>query len=190
LSSLGLTPKQQRFVEEYLVDFNATQAALRAGYSAKSATAIGAENLTKPEVRSAVRAALKERSRRAAITKEMLVRELALIAFGDLGDFYRVTADGTLVTDVDPDDPLALRSIAEITQEESLDGSGEDAERVRRTKIKRYDKVRAIELIAKLEGHYSDRLELSGEVKTSGFTDDQRAALVAAILERRGKGTG
>lgn len=62
-----LTPKQQRFVDEYLVDLNATQAAIRAGYSARSARAIGLETLAKPAVESALGAArqrLAERTRR------------------------------------------------------------------------------------------------------------------------------
>lgn len=53
---MPLTPKQERFVAEYLVDLNATQAAIRAGYSVKTATAIGSENLTKPDIASAVAA--------------------------------------------------------------------------------------------------------------------------------------
>jgi phage terminase small subunit len=187
LSDSELTAKEARFVEEWPVDFNGRQAAIRAGYSAKSATEIAYENLRKPHIQQAIRQKLKERSRNAEITKQMLVQELRLIAFADKRDFFRVTESGTLVLDMDIDDPLLLRSIAEVTQEDFPDGKGEDAQRVRRTKLKMYDKIRAIELIAKLEGHYSDKLELSGEVKTSGFTDDQRAAIVAAIIERRGK---
>ncbi len=51
---MSLTPKQARFVEEYLIDLNATQAAIRAGYSAKTARAMGCENLTKPDIQAAV----------------------------------------------------------------------------------------------------------------------------------------
>ena len=51
---VGLTARQQRFVDEYLVDLNATQAAIRAGYSKKTAKSVGHENLTKPDVKAAV----------------------------------------------------------------------------------------------------------------------------------------
>ncbi len=56
----NLTPKQQRFVEEYLIDLNATQAAIRAGYSEKTANEIGAENLAKPSIAKAIQDALKD----------------------------------------------------------------------------------------------------------------------------------
>ena len=57
-----MTPKQSRFVEEYLIDLNATQAAVRAGYSKKTARAIASENLAKPNIQEAVAKAKRERS--------------------------------------------------------------------------------------------------------------------------------
>ena len=55
---MGLTKKQERFVDEYLIDLNATQAAIRAGYSGKTARSVGAENLTKPDIKKAIEEAL------------------------------------------------------------------------------------------------------------------------------------
>ena len=68
-----LTPKQKRFVEEYLVDLNATQAAIRAGYSAKAAGAIGHETLTKPEIRDAIVLAQAARADRTKITADYVL---------------------------------------------------------------------------------------------------------------------
>ena len=68
-----LTPKQQRFVEEYLVDLNATQAAIRAGYSEKTAFQIGPENLKKPKIAEAVAEAQGERSKRTAIDQDWII---------------------------------------------------------------------------------------------------------------------
>ena len=65
-----LSPKQQRFVEEFLIDLNATQAAIRAGYSEKTAAAIGCENLTKPEIAAAIAASQAARSARTEITAD------------------------------------------------------------------------------------------------------------------------
>ena len=73
---MALTAKQARFVEEYLVDLNATQAAIRAGYSPKTAQVIGAENLIKPMVAEAVRAAQAARSARTELTQDYVVRGL------------------------------------------------------------------------------------------------------------------
>ena len=70
---MALTPKQQRFVEEYLTDLNATQAAIRAGYSAKTAEVIGYENLRKPQVADAIKAAQSERSQRTEITADYVL---------------------------------------------------------------------------------------------------------------------
>ena len=62
---MPLTPKQQRFVDEYLIDLNATQAAIRAGYSERTAKSVGSENLTKPDIAAAVRAQQQKRAQRA-----------------------------------------------------------------------------------------------------------------------------
>ena len=72
----NLTPKQQRFVEEYLIDLNATQAAIRSGYSEKTAKEIGSENLTKPNIAKAIAEAQEKLSNKAQVTVEMVVQGL------------------------------------------------------------------------------------------------------------------
>src|SRR5271166_2896559 len=76
-----LTPKQARFVQEYLIDLNAAQAAIRAGYSAKTARVIGHENLTKPEIAAAIEKAKAKRAERTELTSDMVVDELRKIGF-------------------------------------------------------------------------------------------------------------
>ena len=71
----NLTPKQQRFVDEYLVDLNATQAAIRAGYSRNSARQMGAENLTKPVIAAAVAEAKRDRSLATKIDAEWVLKQ-------------------------------------------------------------------------------------------------------------------
>lgn len=78
-----LTEKQKRFCEEYLIDFNATQAALRAGYSPKTAYSIGDENLRKPEIQSEIQTLIQKRSERTGISADTVITELAKIAFSD-----------------------------------------------------------------------------------------------------------
>ncbi len=70
---MKLTQKQLRFVAEYLVDLNATQAAIRAGYSSKRADAMGYENLRKPEIAAAIQAGMTERARRTEITQDYVL---------------------------------------------------------------------------------------------------------------------
>ena len=76
---MKLTPKQARFVEEYLVDLNATQAAIRAGYSARTANRIGPENLSKPVIAEAIQIAQLARSERTQITVDKVLEDIELI---------------------------------------------------------------------------------------------------------------
>jgi len=84
---VALTEKQKRFVAEYLVDLNATQAAIRAGYKPKTAGQIGAENLKKPEIQEAISKANRDRQKRTEITQDMVVAELGKVAFAPAKDF-------------------------------------------------------------------------------------------------------
>jgi len=79
-----LTPKQQRFVEEYLIDLNATQAALRAGYKPRAAGRTGSENLAKPLIGAAIALELKKRRERTVRTADDVVARLYDIVFADL----------------------------------------------------------------------------------------------------------
>ena len=81
-----MTKKQKRFVEEYLIDLNATQAAIRAGYSPTTAKEIGCENLTKPNISEAIAKAMAERSRRTGVNQDRVLQELAKIAFAKITD--------------------------------------------------------------------------------------------------------
>ncbi|MGN7457882.1 terminase small subunit [Paenibacillus pasadenensis] len=80
---MALTAKQKKFVAEYLVDLNATQAAIRAGYSKKTARSVGQENLTKPDIQRELQAAMSERARRTEITADMVLQRWWAIATAD-----------------------------------------------------------------------------------------------------------
>lgn len=75
----ALTPKQALFVQEYLIDLNATQAAIRAGYSARTAKSIGQENLTKPAIAEAIAAAQEERAEKTKITAQWVLEKAAQV---------------------------------------------------------------------------------------------------------------
>jgi phage terminase small subunit len=83
-----LAPRQQRFVEEYLLDLNGTQAAIRAGYSPKAADVQASQLLGIPKVQAAVAAAQQRRSQRTAITQDSVLREIALLAQSDITHYY------------------------------------------------------------------------------------------------------
>lgn len=77
---MSLTPRQQRFVDEYLIDLNATQAAIRAGYSAKTARSVGSENLTKPDIAAAINRTMGQRAEKLEITAASITARLMQIA--------------------------------------------------------------------------------------------------------------
>src|SRR5580692_10166886 len=91
---MKLTPKQARFVQEYLIDLNAAQAAIRAGYSAKTARVIGHENLTKPDIAAAFEKAMAERAERTRLTADWVVDELRKIAGANMADYMKSTPEG------------------------------------------------------------------------------------------------
>ena len=87
---LGLTPRQQRFVDEYLIDLNGTQAAIRAGYSASTAAEQAYDLLRKPQIVDSIAVARKAQQERTQITADKVVTELALIAFADARELAEV----------------------------------------------------------------------------------------------------
>lgn len=138
VSVAKLRGKQERFVQEYLIDRNATAAAIRAGYSRKTARAIGAENLTKPNIAAEIEKRSKRLVSKLEITQERVRQELAAIAFANGTDFAIITHNGlvrlTPTEDVPEEKRKAVASIKE----------GQYG-----TEIKLHDKVRALELLGK-----------------------------------------
>jgi len=151
-----LTAKQQRFVEEYLIDLNATQAAIRAGYSTTSACVIGSENLAKPNVRASVDRALAERSRRTGINADRILRELACIGFVNVGKAVN-TKDATLKNDASEDDTAAIASVKVKT---TYTDAGETVER----EIRFHDKNKSLELLGKHLNMFKDNVNLMGSL--------------------------
>lgn len=150
-----MTKKQKRFIEEYLIDLNATQAAIRAGYSPDTAKSIGSENLTKPDIKAQIARAMAERSRRTGVNADRVIMELAKIAFVNANDVIDAET-ATLKPDALPEDTAAIQSVKVKT-------FGEDGlER----EIKMADKLKALELLGKHLGMFRDKLEVSGTLET------------------------
>nr|DAY91428.1 MAG TPA: Terminase small subunit [Caudoviricetes sp.] len=144
-----LTAKQKKFVEEYLIDLNATQAAIRAGYSTESAKEIGCENLTKPNVKVEIDKAIAERSRRTGINQDRVLRELAKIAFVNPGDVINLN-QATVKSDAKEED---LAAIASVKIKNIPTEDGEITER----EIKLCDKLKALDLLGKHLGIYDKK---------------------------------
>ena len=159
-----LTAKQAVFVEEYLVDFNATQAAIRAGYSENTARQIASENLSKPDIQEAIANAMAARSERTEITQDRVLRELGLIGFADMGDYVTISDSGDVMLDLTGLPEGATKVIHDVTQDEYKEGKGDAARDVKRTKLKLYDKRAALVDIGRHLGMFTDNFNLSGGV--------------------------
>lgn len=142
-----MTEKQKRFVEEYLIDLNATQAAIRAGYSPKTANEQGAQNLVKLSI--PIAQAMAERSRRTGISQDRVIHELARIAFVNASDV------------IDPEDASVLASAARddlacIQAVKVKQSSGEKGDMTER-EVKLADKLKALELLGKHLGMFDQK---------------------------------
>ena len=164
-----LTAKQARFVEEYLIDLNAAQAAIRAGYSRRSATQYAHENLQKPAVAAAIEAAITARSKRTNITADWVLRRLAEEADADLADIL--------------DDAGAIRPVKEwprIWRQGLVSGIDIQEDMIegvkfgQTVKLKLSDRIKRIELIGKHVAvqAFKEKVEHSGAITLNVSPED------------------
>lgn len=156
-----LTEKQARFVAEYLVDLNATQAAIRAGYSEDTARSQGQRLLTNVNVEAAISAAQKERSERTKITQDRVLQEFAKIGFSDIRALFTESGNLKSITEWSDEIAGAVASVEVVTKPGGEDENGNRiVEHVH--KLKLWDKNSALEKIAKHLGMFVERHEHTG----------------------------
>lgn len=152
----ALNERQQAFVEEYLIDLNATRAAIRAGYSPTSARTVGPRLLSDDVVAAALQRALSERSKRTGITAERVLQELAHVAFSDITQAVELMGGGVSIK-VNADSPESIRRAVEsISEKPSEHGVARS--------VKMHPKLAALKMLADHLGLSTDQLkiELSG----------------------------
>lgn len=167
---MNITEKQQRFVEEYLIDLNATKAAIRAGYSPKTADVQGPRLLGKVRVSCAIARAKAERSRRTGITQDRILQELARIAFLNPVDVLDLQSC-TLRSDVSKDD-LSAVSFLRVKKV-----SAEEGGTYKELEIKFYNKLKALELLGKHLGLFEKNNI------PSGSENDVGVIILPAVME-------
>ena len=136
-----MRPKQLRFVEEYLLDLNATQAAIRAGYSPKTARQMGQENLSKPDIKAEMERRIHERAARTRLTQDAVVRELAKIAFSNIVDYLEWGSEGIRPLASNELNEDATAAVAELRETRTRHGVG--------LHVKLWDKLRALEMLGR-----------------------------------------
>lgn len=148
----NLNEKQKRFADEYLIDLNATQAAIRAGYSPRSAAEQASRLLKNAKVRAYIDERMAELSRRTGVNQERILRELARIAFVNAPDLINM-ADATVREDATVDDMAAIASVrVKIIPTEN--GQGIERE------IRLADKIRALDLLGKRFAMWTERQQI------------------------------
>lgn len=156
----SLTAKQAKFVDEYLIDLNATKAAIRAGYSEKTADQQACQMLKKTQVASAIANRMRDREVRTEITQDRVLKEVARLAFLDIRKAFN--EDGSLkpINQLDDDTAAAVAGldVSEIS-------AGDNAVIGALKKIRLSEKKGALELLMRHLGMLNDKMKLQGDAE-------------------------
>ena len=162
-----LTNKQKKFVEEYLIDLNGKQAAIRAGYSPDTADKQASRMLTYGKVALCVSKAMAERSKRTGITQDRVLRELARLGFVNVPDVVNMD-DATIKSGSEVDDTSAIASVKVKTTH-----TKDETEIVER-EIKFHDKVKSLELLGKHLAMFTENLNIKEDANIKiEFTNEK-----------------
>lgn len=147
-----LSEKQQRFVQEYIIDLNARQAAIRAGYSPKTAGAQSSRLLTNVNIQDEIAKAMEDRGKRTGVTQDRVLVELSAIAFAKATDYVEVDNNGS----------VKIKPTSELTteQKKAIAGIKEGANGI---EIKLVDKTKALEMLSRHLGLFNDKLNVNVE---------------------------
>ena len=187
-----LTAKQQRFCDEYLIDLNATQAAIRAGYSEKRASEQAYQLLQKTTVQNHIAELQKEREKRTEITQDSVLHELALIAFAKASDYARVVekdamveVDGNMVPVLDEDgNQVKYRTVEPILTDDLTEDQKKAIAVIKKGRdgfeIKPYSKIQALELLGKHLGMFTEKVEVKNTTPNAfeGLTTEELKKLI------------
>lgn len=157
---MSLTDKQQRFVAEYLKDLNATQAAIRTGYSPKTAQEQGSRLLSNAMIAQAVSDGAAKRLDRAELTAVRVLEEMRRIAFSDIQGLFDAAGNLKPIHELTPDQAAAIASI-EVVKKNVAAGDGQ-VDTIH--KIKVWDKPKVLDMLGKHFGLLIEKVEHSGEV--------------------------
>ena len=180
-----LTAKQRAFVLEYPKDFNATQAAIRAGYSVKSATLIGHENIRKPNIKDAIEYEFKQR----ALSLDEILARLEEQATASIANFLVINPDGDRMA-FDPEFVRQNGHLIKSIRAKTAVKYSEKGDQFEYTSLELtlHDAQRALELLGKHHQAFTDRLELSGKIEHEHrYLTDSEVVREFASLVAEGK---
>ena len=174
---MGLTSKQQLFLNEYLVDMNATQAAIRAGYSERSARVISCKLLTNTDISAAIKQKIAEKAMKA----DEVLEKLTEIARGDMGNFMD-TSSMSFQLDLNKAKELGLTSLIRKVKQRTVTHveKGGEEEETNTIEIELLDQLKALELLGKYHKLFVERTEVTGE-DGKPLVDEEK---LAKVLEK------
>lgn len=157
-----MTDAQKRFCDEYLIDLNATRA-YKVAYSRckkdETANVNGSKLLRNTKVQEYIAERMKEREQRTEITQDMVIKELAKIAFLDIRKLYTENGQLKNIADIDSETAGAISSLETL---EEYEGYGDDREKIGDTqKVKLLDKTKALELLGRHLGIFNDKIDVN-----------------------------
>ncbi len=178
----GITPfekldaRQQRFIDEYMVDFNNTNAAIRAGYSPRSANETGARLIASDSIRAHVDRRLAEASKRTGVNELRIVRELARISFAIPSN--ALDGDNNILDSASEDDKAAIQS---IKVKKTVGKNGTTTER----EVRFYDKNKSLELLMRHAGMLIERKQVDVHQTIETMTSEERERKIQELLAKR-----
>ena len=178
-----LTPRQARFIEEFLVDANGKQAAIRAGYAAGSAEVAASKLLRNPKVSAKLKIARQALTERTRIDADRIKRELAIVGFGVMGDFYDPDTGKLLEVHDMSEEAQRRLSAVKVSRERrhtTTDGAAETTVEESVIELKTWDKVRALELLGKTFGMFVEKAAIQADVSLLAITREIEAKERAA----------
>ena len=189
-----MNERQMRFAEEYIIDLNCEAAAIRAGYSPKYARGNAHKLVANSCIKEYIQKRKADRIERTEITQDMVISELAAIAFSNAADYAAVvekdaviqTEEGAAIPLYDEEgNPVKYRTVEPVLTADLTDKQKRALSVIKKGRdgfeIKPYDKVRALELLGKHLGMFEDKLEVKGEIKNdplAGLTTEELKKLI------------
>ena len=161
MSTNKLTDKQERFCKEYIIDLNATQAAIRAKYSEKSAEVLGFENLRKPSIQKRIQQLQQKADNKNIIPRERTLLEIARLAYSNPQNVF--TPGGSLlpIKDIDEDTARSISSVKVRKTVNYEESTKDDKVMDDIVQIKFHDKPRSLDMAMKHLGEYNNELKLN-----------------------------
>ena len=166
-----LSDKMELFCQEYIIDFNATQAAIRAKYKEDNAYAIGAENLRKPQIKKRISELINDFLGTEKDTLRMkVIQELAIIAFSDVTQDINVVSETVIRDDKEYEiQRVEIQDTKNSNQSAAIAGIKKTDKGI---EVKYHDKTKALELLGKFGALWTEKIEHSGSISINFDTQD------------------